>query len=82
MDPLINDHNGWIISATEKCSRKMRLLGVPERFLGRVLAPEPRGPHLPSDLVHPEVESHRRLRNAIIDQILRVIQLIFDCTDG
>ena len=81
-DPPINGHDSWIIRATEQCSRKMRLLGVPERFLGRVLASEPRGPHLPSNLVHPEVESHRRLRNVIIDQILRVIQQIYDCSDG
>ena len=38
MDPLINDHAGWSIHAARECSVKMRLLGVPERFLGRVLA--------------------------------------------
>ena len=38
MDPLINDHAGWSIHAAKECSKKMLLLGVPERLLGRLLA--------------------------------------------
>ena len=93
-DPLPNNHYdwidelgtdyGWICRATERCNEKMRLLGIPMRLLGRVLPSEPRDdqPHLPPDLVRPEVESHRRLRNIMIGQILQVIRQILDRSDG
>ena len=36
--PSINDPPVWSVHAAKECARKMRLLGVPERLLGRLLA--------------------------------------------
>ena len=36
--PFINDPPVWSVHAAKECARKMRLLGVPERLLGRLLA--------------------------------------------
>ena len=52
IDELATDYS-WIFRATERCSEKMRLLGVPTRLLGRVLALSHAGPICPQTLFTP-----------------------------